>query len=309
MRPTLRQLQYLVAIADTGKFGEAAKRLHVTQPSLSAQISEMETQLSSSLVERGRNGAFLTPIGEEVTRRARMILSEVEDLKAVTQETKSGLAGRLRLGVLPSVGPYLLPTATKKLHSTFPDLRLAVREEKAVDLEMHLTHGQCDVIISTAKEHAAHAHTPLFHENLWICTAHDDPLANSPNPVELTELEGKPLLTLGPGHRLSRLIGEVARKSGGYISEEYQGTSLDATRQMAIMGAGIAVLPSLYVKIEAARDKDLKLRPINDEIAKRTISLIWRRRSPLSNKYEVLANVLKQTALELLDADKIYDLE
>lgn len=300
MRPTFRQLQYLVAIADTGKFGEAAKRLHVSQPSLSAQIMDMEAQLDCPLVERGRHGAFLTPIGEEVARRARVILMEVEDMKAVTRETASGLAGRLRLGVLPSVGPYLLPNATKQLHSRYPELRLSVREERTVDLEMNLLNGQFDVIISTAKEHAAHAHAELFKETLWICAAHDDPLAESREALPLSELKGRPLLTLGPGHRFSRLIGEVARKSGAYISEEYQGTSLDATRQMAVMGAGIAVLPSLYVKLEAARDKDLCLRPLRDEIAQRTISLIWRKQSPLAQKYKVLASILKDTAANLL---------
>ena len=236
MRPTLRQLQYLVAVADTGRFGDAAKRLHVSQPSLSAQIAEMEAELQSALIERGRHGAFLTPIGEEVTRRARVILSEVEDMKAVVLESSSGLAGRMRLGVLPSVGPYLLPTATKRLHAQYPDLRLSVREEKTIDLEAHLTSGELDVIISTADDHASHASSLLFKEQLWICAAPDDKLSLSSDAVPLSVLKDRPLLTLGPGHSFSQLIAQLARNAGGYISEEYQGTSLDATRQMAIMG-------------------------------------------------------------------------
>ena len=301
MRPTLRQMQYLVAVADTGRFGDAAKRLHVSQPSLSAQIAEMEGELECSLVERGRHGAFLTPVGEEVVRRARMILSEVEDMKAVTRETVLGLAGRVRLGVLPSVGPYLLPTATKRLHAQFPDLRLSVREEKTVDLEAHLVNGQLDVVISTPEDHSAHSSSPLFEERLWICAASDDPLAQSPDALPLSALKDRPLLTLGPGHRLSQLITELARKAGGYVSEEYQGTSLDATRQMAVMGAGIAVLPSLYVKLEAQRDRDITLRPISDRLARRTISLIWRRQSPLAAKFRALADVLNDTAASLLN--------
>ena len=300
MRPTLRQLQYLVAIADTGRFVEAAKRLHVSQPSLSTQLAEMEAELSCALVERGRHGAFLTPIGEEVARRARFILSEVEDMKAVTRETASGLAGRIRLGVLPSVGPYLLPTATKRLHHQFPELRLSVREERTVDLEAHLASGQFDIIMSTAHNHSAYASTPLFEEDLWICAASDDPLAKGKGPLALTNLKDRPLLTLGPGHGFSQLIGELARKAGAYISEEYQGTSLDATRQMAVMGAGIAVLPSLYVKIEAQRDSEITLRPISDPMAKRKISLIWRQKSPLGEKFEALAGHFKETAGALL---------
>ncbi|MEO0883476.1 MAG: hydrogen peroxide-inducible genes activator [Pseudomonadota bacterium] len=301
MRPTLRQLQYLVAIADTGRFGDAAKRLHVSQPSLSAQIAEMEAELDCALLERGRSGAFLTPVGEEVVQRARLILSEVEDMKAVTRETALGLAGRLRLGVLPSVGPYLLPTATKRLHTEFPDLRLMVREEKTVDLETHLTNGAVDVIISTPDDHSAHTSEILFKETLWVCAAPDHPLSGSREPLPLSALSGQPLLSLGPGHRLSQHIAELARKAGGHVGEEYRGTSLDATRQMAVMGAGVAVLPSLYVKLEAQRDKDITVRPIDDKTAKRTIALIWRRQSPLANKFRALAQMLKETADDLLE--------
>jgi LysR family hydrogen peroxide-inducible transcriptional activator len=300
MRPSLRQLEYLVAIADTGRLGEAAKRMHVSQPSLSAQLMEMEAELDSVLVERGRHGAFLTPIGEEVTRRARFILSEVEDMKAVTRETAAGLAGRLRLGVLPSVGPYLLPTATKQLQERFPELRFSVREERTVDLEMHLLRGQFDIIMSTAEDHSTHTSMPLFEETLWICAASDDHLSQETGSLSLSQLKGRPLLTLGPGHRFSQLVGELARKAGAYISEEYQGTSLDAIRQMAVMGAGIAVLPSLYVKVEAQRDKDITLRPISDKSAKRGISLIWRQNSPLGQKFEALSTHFRKTAQGLL---------
>ena len=123
MRPTLRQLQYLVALADTGKFGDAAKRANVSQPSLSAQIADMEAELDAVLVERGRHGALLTPIGVELARRARLILQEMEDFKTVAQRNMDGLSGRMRVGVLPTIGPYLLPNATRQLHARFHHLR------------------------------------------------------------------------------------------------------------------------------------------------------------------------------------------
>lgn len=300
MRPSIRQLQYLVAIADTGRFTEAAKRMHVSQPSLSNQLAEMEVELACALVERGRNGAFLTPIGEEVAKRARFILSEVEDIRAVTRETANGLAGRIRLGVLPSVGPYLLPTATKRLHEKFPELRLSVHEERTVDLETHLTSGHFDIIMSTSDAHITHKSIDLFNEDLWICTASDDPLTHETGKLPLSSLAGRSILGLGPGHRFSQLVEELARKAGAYISEEYQGTSLDAIRQMALMGAGIAILPSLYVKVEAQRDKDITLRQIDDPLAQRSISLIWRAKSPLAKKFEILADNFKVTACDLL---------
>ena len=251
MRPTLRQLQYLVAIADTKRFGRAAKTLHVSQPSLSAQINELEGELGVSLIERGRHGALLTPAGEDIAHRARLILRDVGDLKAAALDGQRDFKGRLKLGVLASIGPYLLPTATIRLHAQFPEMRLSVREEKTTDLEAHLASGQFDFIISTAQDHPGHHAAKLFDEQLWACAAPDDPMSSETGKLPITALKNRQLLSLGPGHRLSILVADIARKAGGQVSEEYQGTSLDAARQMAIMGAGVAVLPSLYVKREA----------------------------------------------------------
>ena len=127
MRPTLRQLQYIVAVADTGRFRDAALQLGVSQPSLSEQISDAEAQLGVTLIERARTGAVLTPAGVEVVRRARIVLTQVEDLKTVARQVTGDLAGRYRLGTLPTIGPYLLPSAVRELHQLYPDLRLGVR--------------------------------------------------------------------------------------------------------------------------------------------------------------------------------------
>ena len=169
MRPTLRQMQYLIAVADTGKFGDAARAVNVSQPSLSAQIAEMEASLGVQLIERSRRGAMLTGAGEELVRRARRILREVEDLKAVARFGRRELSGRLRLGVLPTIGPYLLPLATRDLHTRFPDLRLSVREERTVDLDEHLQKGEFDTIISSPIDHENVHHEPLFSERLYVC--------------------------------------------------------------------------------------------------------------------------------------------
>ncbi|MEO0755159.1 MAG: LysR family transcriptional regulator, partial [Pseudomonadota bacterium] len=117
MRPTLRQMQYIVAVAETGRFGLAARQLNVSQPSLSAQLAEVESLLGVNLIERGRGGAMMTPKGEDFVHRARTVLRQVEDLKAAMQQEPGHLAGRIRLGVLPSIGPYLLPSAVQRLHA------------------------------------------------------------------------------------------------------------------------------------------------------------------------------------------------
>lgn len=300
MRPTLRQLQYLVAIADTGKFGDAAKRVNVSQPSLSAQIAEMETHLGTRLIERGRHGAFLTPLGEEAVRRARLILRDVEDMRSVVQSGGATLAGRIRLGVLPTIGPYLLPAVTRHLHAKYPDFRLSVREERTIDLEAHLHDGHLDTVISTIEDHSDADHVPLFEENLWICAAPDDPLAQAAGDIPLSALSGRSLLTLGYGHRFNLIIQSLAEVAGAHVSADYEGTSLDAIRQMAEMGAGVAVFPSLYALTEARRDPDLVVRRIDDPLARREISLIWRRTSPLGDRLQKLAEELRAAAVTVL---------
>jgi len=303
MKPTLRQMEYLVAIADTGTFGEAAKRTFVSQPSLSAQIKDMEQHIGVSLLERGRHGALLTPVGEEMVSRARIVLRQVEEMKVLGREAEGTLAGRVKLGVLPTVGPYLLPQATRKLHKAYPDLRLFVREERTSELKDHLTSGLFDVIISTAEDHPDTKSLPIVRENIYICIAPDDPLAETRGPVNIQDLRDREFLTLGHGHQFALLVRNIAAKAGGTTSGEYEGTSLDAIRQMAAMGGSVAVLPSLYAISEAKRDPQLIVRPINDPLAQRQIDLIWRHSSPLAKKFEKVGDVFETVAKTIMLSD------
>lgn len=300
MRPTLRQLQYVVAVAETGRFHEAAKTLHVSQPSLSAQVADVEAQLGITLIERGRGGAVMTPLGDDFVRRARLILRDVEDLKSAMMYGHGELAGRINLGVLPSIGPYLLPSVVKSLHADFPGLRLSVQELQTTDLQRDLTDGTLDVVLSTLEDHPQTAHVPLFSERLWICVAPDDPL-NGTGPVSPSDLKGRPMLSVGYGHRLAVTVQQIADISEAYVSTDFRGTSLDAIRQMAAMGAGVAILPSIYALTEARRDPDLVLRPINHPLAQRTISMIWRKASPLADRLEQIGETLKTVADKILN--------
>lgn len=300
MRPTLRQMQYLIAIAETGKFGDAARLVNVSQPSLSAQVAEMEAGLGVILIERSRRGALLTPAGEELVRRARNILRDVEDLRAVAKLGRADLSGRLRLGVLPTVGPYLLPQATGELRARFPGLRLSVREERTVDLDDHLQAGLFDTVISTPADHQEAAHIHLFTERLYVCAPPEDALAQAEGPVSLEALKDRPLLTLGQGHRLSAITQDLATASGAVVSSEYEGTSLDAIRLMSQMGAGVAILPSLYALSEARRDRGLNIRMIDHSLARRDISLVWRDTSPLAASLCALAVSLRGAAEGIL---------
>ncbi|MCC5981655.1 MAG: LysR family transcriptional regulator [Oceanicaulis sp.] len=296
MRPSLRQLQYLVAIADTGRYAQAASEVGVSQPTLSEQINLLEDALGTRLLERGRHGALLTPLGRVITDRARLILREMEDLKAMARMGEDALSGRVRLGVLPSVGPYLLPEAIKQLHAEYQDFRLLVREERSGDLGEALQSGALDLVIATSGDLPDMDSVPLFSESIWVSSAPDDPLAGTRAPVTLADLKDRELLSLGRGHRLTYIAESIAEAAGCRISAEYEGTSLDALRIMATTGAGLAVLPGVYATREARRDPDLMVRRVDWAEARRDLSLIWRRSSPLSASFSRIADVLRATA-------------
>lgn len=300
MRPTLRQLEYVVAIADTGRVGMAAEILNVSQPSLSAQLSEVEADLGVRLFLRGRSGAKVTSEGEDIVRRARLILRDHEDLRASV--SGGGIfQGRLRLGVLPSIGPYLLPKVVLKLHKEHPSFRLVVREESTRDLDEGLRSGRLDMIISTPEDHPGTQHTALFEERFWAATALDHPAAKQKGKVALNDLRDQTFLTLGPKHRLSHIVASLASRAGGRISDEYEGTSLDAIRLMAATGAGIAILPQIYAMTEAQRGTDVSLLYLDETSAMRKIALI----QPLSPEprqgSDALAGVLSDVAKHLIE--------
>lgn len=291
MRPTLRQLEYVVAVARLGRFGLAAETLNVSQPSLSAQIAEVEADLGARLFQRNRSGVTPTPQGADVIRRAQKILRDVEDLRAsITGAAPFG--GRVRLGVLPSIGPYLLPQVISALHLSHPDLRFILRDENTQNLEQGLKSGRLDLIISTPEDHPNTLQRNLFSERLWLAVARDDPLARTKAPVATQDLKGRIFLTLDRGHRLSRIVYALASDCGGIVSDEYEGTSLDAIRLMAASGAGVAILPELYARVQAKQCPEVVLRPLEVPGASRRISLMQVFSEQEMNGTEILADAL-----------------
>ncbi len=295
MRLTLRQLQYIVAVAETGRFGLAAKKLNVAQPSLSAQIAECETEIGIRIFDRGRNGAFPTAIGTDVIRRARRILREAEDLLAVAKGRQL-FDGQLRLGVLPSIGPYILPNVVRQLHADHPNLRLVLKDDSTSALEEGLQSGELDLIISTPQDHPNTVQVSLFRERFWAAFAFDDLLAKDAGPVRKSDLKGKSLLTLDRSHRLSRIVYDLASDCDASISTDYAGSSLDTVRLMAATGAGIAILPEIYTFAVAIRSKDIALRPVGLIEAERELALIQKRREESLPGTEVLAAALAKEA-------------
>ena len=301
MRPTLRQLEYIIAVAETERVGAAADLLNVSQPSLSAQLSDVETDLGVTLFMRGRSGARITPEGEEIVRRARLILRDHEDLRA---SVKGGgiFQGRLRLGVLPSIGPYLLPEVVRRLHKEHPSFRLVVREESTRDLDESLRSGRLDMIISTPEDHPGTRQTALFEERFWVATALDFAATKTKGKVVLADLKDQTFLTLGPKHRLSHIVASLASRAGGRVSDEYEGTSLDAIRLMAATGAGVAILPQIYAVTEARRGTDVLLQYLDEAEATRKIALIQPLLPEPRPGSDALAGVLLNVAKSLIEA-------
>lgn len=297
MRPTLRQLEYIVTVHQLGGFGLAAETLHVSQPSLSSQIATVEAKLGVRLFTRGRGGAQATAKGLEFVHRARRILAEVENLRSVmTSDLPFG--GRLRLGVLPSIGPYLLPQVMRALHRDQPDLRVIVREENTLSLDEGIRNGRFDAIISTPEDHPNTWQRPLFTEPLWVAIATDHPLA-ALERIGAKDLTGQRLLTLDTGHRLARIVYGLAGLSGGIVSDDYEGTSLDSIVLMAATGAGVAVLPDLFARRQAIHREEVVVRPLAMPDAHRGISLMLPADQPVDEGRDRLVVAIRDAAKSL----------
>lgn len=294
MNPTLRQLRYLVALADHGSFTRGAAAEGVSQPSFSEQIHQIERLLNGRIVERGRR-AILTPLGRDAVTAARKVLLEVDNFVATARRSDDPLVGTIRLGVSPTLGPYLLPQVVARLHSVSPSLRVHVREGLPNKLTENLLNGIHDVILVQLPVDGTSLHVePLFREPLLIAMAADDPLRGA-HSIGLDDLRGRGLLTLQPEYRMSDQILALAADADAHVLRDYEGTSLDAIRQMAGMGMGLALLPERYVRQEVREDDDVIVRPFAGGRYYREIGLVWRAGSGRAPAFLALADMLRQT--------------
>ena len=299
-QPTLRQLGLLIAVAETKRFTLAAERAHISQPALSEQIAQLEHNLGTKLFERGRHGASLTPLGEEIATRARPILAQVQELEDVVYAGGKNLGGLIRLGAMPTVGPYLLPSVIPELHAAHPKLRLYVRELRTVELEARLREGAFDVLLSTQPHDAEGLVVELlFKERLLLGLASDHALAKK-GTVSIGDLANEKVLTLESGHYLSVRARGLAKAAHAQLMVDYEGTSLDGLRQMVGLGMGVSLFPSLYVHAEMMSDDAIAVRDIKIADAARWIALVWRKSSPRGADFLRLAELLRARGEALL---------
>ena len=292
--PTLQQLRYLVAISETLHFRRAAEMTHVTQPTLSGQLRELEEKLGVQLVERSRARVILTPTGTAIAARARMVLRDVEDIVEMAKHGESVLGGTVRLGVLPSLGPYLMPHILPELHQTYPDLKIYVREGVPRDLQNGLDQGHLDLLLFPLPIKGADlVSTRLFREPLWIVSSCDHRFAEQED-AQRADLKGETVLTLEQGHRLHDQVRDLCQEFDADLSLDYEGTSLDTLRQMVGMGMGISFLPALYVRSEVMHDKQVVARQLRSRAPSRMIGMIWRRQSARQDEFFTLADHIRK---------------
>ena len=291
--PTLQQLRYLVAVADTLHFRRAAEATHVTQPTLSGQLRELEAKLGVQLVERSRSRVVLTPIGAEIAARGRTVLRDVQDIVQLAKHGQSLLGGTIRLGVLQSLGPYLLPHILPELHQSYPDLKLYVREGMPGSLLDSLETGNQDLLLFPLPVNSADLETArLFREPLTAVVASDHPLA-ARESVQRADLEGETVLALERGHRLHDQVRDLCDQYGAELSLDYEGTSLDTLRHMVAMGMGLSFLPALYVRAEVANDRAVVARPLKPNAPFRMVGMVWRRHSARQDEFFALAGLIR----------------
>lgn len=289
---TLRQLQYVVAVAELGGFRRAAEHVGVSQPSLSAQIAEIEGALGVRLFERRRRGVLATAAGSEVVTHARRVLLEVDDLLDAAGRHVDPLAGTLRIGVIPTIGPYLLPELDPALRKTFPRLRLVWMEDKTETLVRLVESGDLDAALLALEadlgdlEHAIVGRDAFV---LAVATGHE--LGRRRRPVRLAELSDVPTLLLEDGHCFREQALELCSRAGAR-ELGFRATSLATLCQMVAGGAGVTLLPRLALEVENRRGQ-LAIRSFTRPAPYRTIVLAWRRRTALAETLGAVADAAR----------------
>jgi len=287
--PTLRQLRYLSALAEHRHFGRAAEACLVTQSTLSAGLQELEQILGSTLVERTKRWVMLTPLGAEVERRGARLLREAEDMVEMVQAASEPLSGTLRLGVIPTIAPYLLPRLLPPLRLAHPKLKLYLREDLSARLLDSLNSGQID---------AALLALPYDADGVELAVIGDDPflLACLPeHPLAAKadlcgdDLASAELLLLEEGHCLREHALAACHLPSSRSGESVRGTSLHTVVQMAASGLGVTLLPKLAVDAGAADGTGLVLRPLGSDAPARRLALMWRKSSPRGQEFQQLA--------------------
>jgi LysR family hydrogen peroxide-inducible transcriptional activator len=290
---TLRDLQYLVSVADHAHFGKAAAACHVSQPTLSAQIRKIEEVLAAQLFERSNRSVAITPQGQAVVNQARLVLEEAEKIPELTRSARQPLSGSLRLGVIATVGPYLMPHLLAPMRKTFPKLELFLREGMTEELLSELKAGRLDAVIaSDTFDDPTLRVIPLYFEPFVLATPSGHPLAEKPS-IGRRDLNSNDMVLLEDGHCLRDQSLDICPSNRRGHIRQFHATSLETLRHLVATGSGYTLVPEMAVR----EDKQLKplmvYRRFSEKGIGRNVILVARKRFARMNDIDTLASLIR----------------
>ena len=290
--PTLKQLQYLVALKDAGHFGRAAEACFVTQSTLSAGIRELETLIGIILVERTRRVVRFTPLGERIADKARRILREAEELGDMARAAGRPLSGEMRMSVIPTIAPFVLPRILPKLRTDYPELKLYLREEPSAAACEGLSHGRADCVLLALPYSCGDVEVaPLFDERLYVAYPRGE-MAPANTGVRAGDIDETRLLLLEDGHCLKDHVLAACNRPEMRAEATMLGTSLHTIVQMVDNGLGVTMLPEMAITAGILEGTNVEASPLEADSPTRSIALAWRRASPREKDFRLLADVL-----------------
>jgi LysR family transcriptional regulator, hydrogen peroxide-inducible genes activator len=292
--PSLKQLRYLVALEQHRHFGKAAVSCFVSQSTLSAGLKELETALGAELVERNNRTVVFTALGLEVASRARRVLREAEELAELAARGREPLSGRLRLGVIPTIAPYLLPKTLPMLRKAYPKLQLYLTEDQTARLLALLEDGTLDLVLLALPYHADNVETlPLFKDGFQLVTRKDSPLAQK-KAATTADLKDADLLLLAEGHCLREHALAACRLP--QADSGFAGASLNTLVEMVAGGLGVTLLPDMAVPMHVPKQGELVARPFDRSGPGRQIGLAWRTTSSRAEEFQEFGAALTKAA-------------
>lgn len=291
--PTLKQLQYLIALKEHGHFGRAAEACFVTQSTLSAGLRELETLIGVTLVERTRRVVRFTPLGEQIAGKARVVLREAEELGDMARAAGRPLSGEMRMSVIPTIAPFMLPRILRRLRHDYPDLKLFLREEPSGPACEALQNGRTDCVLLALPYSCGEVTVlPLFDDRLFLAFPQGEMPAGvaSVTPADIDETR---LLLLEDGHCLKDHALAACNRAELRAEATMLGTSLHTMVQMVDNGLGVTILPKIALDAGILDHTDVVARPLDAASPVRTLALVWRRASPRERDFQLLGEVLK----------------
>jgi len=291
--PTIRQLQYLVAVVDLNHFGQAAERCNVTQSTLSAGIAELENLLQAQLIERTKRRVRVTPLGDEIAEKARVLLDAATDVAETARAAEAPLSGRFRMGVIPTIGPYVLPRVLARLRNAYPDLRLYLREGQTKPLIDQLRRGELEAaLIALPYDIGDLEKLSLGADPLWAVLPEGHPLAEA-ETVSPADLVGEEMLLLEDGHCLRDHALAACSLKGPRGAGGFETTSLYTLVEMVANGLGVTFVPEIAITAGLLKGSAVEARPLGPDSRPRELALVWRKSYRRENDLAALATYMR----------------